>query len=57
MFLDVRLFDYVFLFRRPTRLKEGPALQYVCRRVSIFKRKAQNLFFAILKKGAVAVVE
>ena len=42
MFLDAQPFDYVFLFRRPTRLKEGPALQYVCRRVYIFKSKAQN---------------
>ena len=32
----------VFLFRRPTRLKEGSILQYVCRRVYIFKWKAQN---------------
>ena len=32
----------VFLFGRPTRLKEGPALQYVCRRVYIFMGKAQN---------------
>ena len=45
MFLDARSFDYymyVFLFRRSTRLKEGPTLQYVCRRVYIFKWKAQN---------------
>ena len=27
----------VFLLRRPTRLIEGPTLQYVCRRVYIFK--------------------
>ena len=32
----------VFLLRRPTRLIEGPTLQYVCRRVYIFKWKAQN---------------
>ena len=31
MSLDGRPFDYVFQFRRPTRLKEGPALQYVYR--------------------------
>ena len=42
MFLDGRPFDYVFQFRRPTRLKEGPALHYVYRRVYIFKWKAQN---------------
>ena len=32
----------VFLFRRPTRLKEGPTLQYVCRRVHIFNWRDQN---------------
>ena len=52
LFLDARLLTHftspdmgcqaVFLFRRPTRLKEGPTLQYVCRRVYIFKWKAQN---------------
>ena len=35
-------FQGVFLFRRPTRLEKGPTLQYVCRRVYIFKWKAQN---------------
>ena len=29
MFLNARQFDNVFLFRRPTRLKEEPTLQYV----------------------------
>ena len=52
LFLDARLLTHftspdmysqaVFLFRRPTRLKEGPTLQYVCRRVHIFKWKDQN---------------
>ena len=42
MFLDARPLDYVFLFRRLARLKEGPTLQYLCRRVCIFKWKAQN---------------
>ena len=41
----------VFRFRRPTSLKEGPNLQYVCRRVYSFKWKAQNWFFVILKCG------
>ena len=36
-FLGVRPFDYVFHFRRPTTLKEGPAFQYACSRVYIFK--------------------
>ena len=35
-------FQAVFLFRRPTRLEEGPTLQCVCRRVYIFKWKAEN---------------
>ena len=30
-------FQDVFLFRRPTRLEEGPTRQCVCRRVYIFK--------------------
>ena len=47
MFLDARPFDYVFLFRRLTRLKEGPTLQYLCRRVCIFKWKAQNYGYSI----------
>ena len=47
----------VFLFRRPTRLKKGPTLQYVCKRVYLFKWKAQNLIHRDVKKRAVAVVE
>ena len=39
----------MFLFRGPIRVKEGPALQYVCRRGP----KAQNQFFVILKKCGV----
>ena len=51
LFLDAGPFDSlhldagsqaVFLFRRPTRLKEGPTLQYVCRRVHIFNWRDQN---------------
>ena len=32
----------LFLSRGTARLKEGPTLQYICRRVYIFKWKAQN---------------
>ena len=57
MFLDARQFDNVFLFRRPTRVKEEPTLQYVCRRVYIFKWKVPKLVLRDIKKSAVAVVE
>ena len=39
MFLDARPFDYVFIFRRLARLKGGPTLQYLCRRVCISSEK------------------
>ena len=45
----------VFLFRRPTRLIEGPTLQYVCRRVLFVK--GPKLILRDIKKSAVAVVE
>ena len=57
MFLNARQFDNVFLFRRRTRLKEEPTLQYVCRRVYIFKWKVPKLILRDIKKSAVAVVE
>ena len=37
--------------RRPTRIEKGPTLQCVCRRVYIFKGKAENESFVTLKKA------
>ena len=47
MFLDVRPFDYVFLFRRPTRLKKS-----LC-----FQVKGPKLILRDIKKSVLAVVE
>ena len=44
-------FQAAFLFRRPTKLEEGPTLQCVCRRVYIVRWKAENKSFVILKKA------
>ena len=40
----------VVVFRRLTRLIEGPTLQYVCRRNYIFKWKTQKLSLRDIKK-------
>ena len=50
MFLDVRPFDYVFQFRRPTRLKEGPILQYVCIEEFIFSSERPKINSSRYKK-------
>ena len=56
MFLNARQFDNVFLFRRPTRLKEEPTLQYV--EEFIFSEwKVPKLILLDIKKSAVAVAE
>ena len=56
MFLNARQFDNVFLFRRPTRLKEEPTLQYV--EEFIFSEwKVPKLILLDIKKSEVAVAE
>ena len=50
MFLDARPFAWVCVSVQKTHQTKRRTLQYVCRRVYIFKSKAQNKFFVILKK-------
>ena len=55
MFLDADLLIICFCLDDPriAKVKEGPILQYVCRRVYIFNRKAPNWILRGIKKSAV----